>query len=552
MMRHRRVLSLLLSMLLAAQLLPTAASAQGPVTRASTTDPSPDPNYDDPYNELKPDVPEHDENVCFIVFAPDNGEDSNYIVRVMRGEEHILPDCMFSVPDGKIFAGWSINGQTYSPGDVFSVHEHTAVLAVWQNSGEGWDKRIEDAIDLIQKYVDGMTPEEKGDPDAIDLAVLYAEVVCMQAATKEMDGQEIELSETSLADLAEVSEKACTAAEATLISGGVIPARELFRTVAVASRYDDITVDLTEDVISSGVDKVYVKTPEFDISFRTAYIQDDLGDEPGRSGGRRTMKVGVKNVGSRGNPKVKVDMPGGAMKNPIGLSFPSTGKDAEHHVVQSQDKKTVVSKRNPITNTVKGKVNASGTYSRQTVQKDFSDIGKQSKEMQSAIRYLASHGVIDGTTSTTFSPDASISRAEIAKLLVTSLGKLSPQATANFKDVTKKNWYYSAAASSQKNGLIKGFEDNTFRGTASINKVQIVAVASRVLTNEMKYKAPSNVSAYLEKYSDGVAKWAQPEVALATKERLVVLRSDGTFAGNKSMTRGDAAIVMYRMFQRIW
>ena len=100
--------------------------------------------------------------------------------------------------------------------------------------------------------------------------------------------------------------------------------------------------------------------------------------------------------------------------------------------------------------------------------------------------------------------------------------------------------------------MIKGFEDNTFRGTASINKVQIVAVASRVLTTEMKYKTPSNVSAYLEKYSDGVAKWAQPEVALATKERLVVLRSDGTFAGNKSMTRGDAAIVMYRMFQRIW
>ena len=279
----------------------------------------------------------------------------------MPGEEHILPECMFTVPEGKIFAGWSINGQTYPPGARYAVYEHTAVLAVWQNTDEGWDARIAEAIDLIKKYVDGMTPEEKDDPDAIDLAVLYAEVVCMQAATKGMKGQEIELSGTSITDVAEVSEKACTAAEETLINGGVIPARELFRTIAVASKYDDITVRLTEDVASTGVDKMYVKTPEFDLSFRTAYLQDDLMDEPGRSGGRRTMKVGAKNVGTRDNPKIKIDMPGGASKNPIGLSLPSTGKDAEHHVVQSQDKKTMVSKRNPFTNTVKGKVNSSGT-----------------------------------------------------------------------------------------------------------------------------------------------------------------------------------------------
>ena len=172
--------------------------------------------------------------------------------------------------------------------------------------------------------------------------------------------------------------------------------------------------------------------------------------------------------------------------------------------------------------------------------------------MQSAIRYLASHGVIDGTTSSTFSPDASISRAEIAKLMVTSLSKINPKAVANFKDVTKKNWYYSAAASSQEQGMIKGYNDNTFRGTTAINKVQIVAVVSRTLKNEMKYKCPSSPSTYLAKYSDNIPNWAQPEVALATKENLVVSRTDGTFAGNKNMTRGDAAIVMYRMFQRIW
>jgi hypothetical protein len=73
-----------------------------------------------------------------------------------------------------------------------------------------------------------------------------------------------------------------------------------------------------------------------------------------------------------------------------------------------------------------------------------------------------------------------------------------------------------------------------------------------VLTSEMNYKTPSNPSSYLGKYSDSIATWAQSEVALATKENLVVYRTDGTFSGDKTMTRGDAAIIIYRLFQRIW
>lgn len=172
--------------------------------------------------------------------------------------------------------------------------------------------------------------------------------------------------------------------------------------------------------------------------------------------------------------------------------------------------------------------------------------------MQTAIRYLASKGIINGSSDTTYSPDASISRAEIAALIVRALGKLDNSATNNFTDVTTANWYYSAAGSSQRLGIITGYEDNTFRGTIAINKEQIVAVAARVLISEMNYKTPSNTSTYLGKYSDTVVSWAQPQVALATKENLVVYRTDGTFSGARNMTRGDAAIIIYRLFQKIW
>lgn len=199
-----------------------------------------------------------------------------------------------------------------------------------------------------------------------------------------------------------------------------------------------------------------------------------------------------------------------------------------------------------------GKVNTSGRYTVQANEKDFTDISGKSAEMQKAIRYLASKGIVNGTTATEFSPNGSISRAEIAALLVRALGKSDNSATNSFTDVKPSDWYYAAAGSSQKAGLINGFPDGTFQGTVTIPKDQILAVAARVLKTEMGYKAPSDPSGFLSRYSDTVAKWAQPEIALATRENLVVRRVDGTFKGESNMTRGDAAIIIYRLFQRIW
>ena len=97
------------------------------------------------------------------------------------------------------------------------------------------------------------------------------------------------------------------------------------------------------------------------------------------------------------------------------------------------------------------------------------DISGKSKEMQNAIGVLASKGIINGTSATTFAP--------------------------------KKN----------------------------IQKDQIVAICARTLRSEMRYKNPSDVSAILGAYTDAssIEQWALTDIALATRENLVVKRTDG-------------------------
>lgn len=429
------------------------------------------------------------------------------------------------------------------------------------------------AVKAVTELTAIMTDKQKTSPVCTDLAALYAETATAKAASKVTEGSDILVDVAAITEFDNIAAQTSAAIETALKSGGVTTARYLSTTVTLVTDETDITVRIDPDVLTTEVDKVRVETPSYALTFKLSDLAPDLNrtltfTAKSAVSGSTTPSATVSSFSSNADgqnfttifrsivsnaaPAVEIGMTGGKTTNSITISLPSDSSDTTYQAVASADGSATASKYNPATTQMDGKVNTSGKYTVVTNEKDFTDISNKSKEMQDAIRYLASKGIISGTTATTFNPDGSINRAEIATLLVKALGKLDTQATTSFSDVTKGNWFYTAAASSQRHKLINGYEDNTFRGTTSINKVQIVAVSSRVLTSEMNYKAPSNPSAYLSKYKDTVANWAQSEVALATRENLVVYRTDGTFSGDKNMTRGDAAIIIYRLFQRIW
>ena len=446
-----------------------------------------------------------------------------------------------------------------------------SVLRVGENSGEYiYDQEEEEYVipdssisvldkvddqksaeNAVKQQVNRMTDKQKENTIGIDLATLYAETAVAKAASKKVTGKDILINADAVSDLEAVAAQTSAAVDTALVNGGVSTARYIADTVTlVTEETGEISIRIDPDVLTTEADKVRVETPTYAITINLADLAEDLTE---------ILTFTTEDVGSgfatgkaNGKTTVKVTMPKGKTTNPITVSLPKSSGNTTYQAVVKTDGTATASKYNPATTKIDGKVSTSGSYTVQVNEKDFTDISKKSAEMQKAIRYLASKGIINGTTATTFSPDGSINRAEIAALLVRALGKLNSGATTNFKDVSKNSWYYSAAASSQKCGLINGYPDNTFRGTTAIAKEQIVTVAGRVLVNEMKYKQPGNASKYLGKYKDSVATWAQPMVALATKENLVVYRSDGKFLGAQNMTRGDAAIIIYRLFQKIW
>jgi hypothetical protein len=85
-------------------------------------------------------------------------------------------------------------------------------------------------------------------------------------------------------------------------------------------------------------------------------------------------------------------------------------------------------------------------------------------------------------------------------------------------------------------------------------KDQMTVIAANTLVEQMGYIVPTDIEPILARYldRDEIERWAEGGVALATASNVLIFRVDSLFAPNSVMTRGDAAIVLYRLFNRVW
>jgi len=103
------------------------------------------------------------------------------------------------------------------------------------------------------------------------------------------------------------------------------------------------------------------------------------------------------------------------------------------------------------------------------------------------IQIMTAEGIMLGDTSGTFRPDAFITRAEAATLLLRML-KVAPfhnLTVSSFKDVPATNWALGYIESMQKYGLITGYPDGTYKPDAHILRSEFTAIADRALGREI-------------------------------------------------------------------
>lgn len=431
----------------------------------------------------------------------------------------------------------------------------------------------------VSDYIDEMTPEQKALPDCIDMAILFAENEIAKYAAKEITGDELIINRNSLEE-----QQAQAAFMKGLVENMFLEADiEIMREMRPGASYissgsEKLTVKLKPSAAAAKLENIIIQTPDYSICIpKRVILSDVLADDlvittekiiSEKNGspvlhtfaypppGTRIMFANQKFIAAAKNEvSYKVTLSGDLTEN-IKYSFdPAPGGDYEYQAVFCSDGTPIGGKYNPLTQKIDTRIRFSDTYTVRVNKKDFGDISKKSAQMQQAVKTLASKGIINGTGENTFSPDGQITRAEITAMIVrTLISRFDENADGKFTDVKKSAWYFGAVGTAKTYGIINGMSATIFAPEHQIKKEQIIAIAARTLRSEMKYKTPEETEKYLKKFKDKneLPEWGLGDFALASMADLIVLRTDGNFNPGDTMTRGEAAIVLYRLFMKIW
>jgi hypothetical protein len=162
-----------------------------------------------------------------------------------------------------------------------------------------------------------------------------------------------------------------------------------------------------------------------------------------------------------------------------------------------------------------------------------------------AISSLGSKGIVSGYPDGTFKPEASITRAEFATMLVRALGLNTSGTTSTFTDVTADAWYYGYVNAAASANLVAGIGGNMFAPNALITREQMAVM----VVNALGTKAPTIAGTELNAFSDkaAVSSWAVSGVDEAVKAGIVSGMTADTLVPLANATRAQAAEMIYNL-----
>lgn len=159
------------------------------------------------------------------------------------------------------------------------------------------------------------------------------------------------------------------------------------------------------------------------------------------------------------------------------------------------------------------------------------------------ISRLYNEGVVAGKNEKTFSPDASITKEEFIKLVVSALKLDLSEKAVDFADVNANAWYTPYVSAAVSAGLISGKSDGTFGIGDTLSRQDAAVILSRALAS----KSDTEV-AFADK--GDIAPYAEDAIAVMNASGIIKGYTDGTFKPMNSISRAESCAVLCRLLDK--
>ena len=143
-------------------------------------------------------------------------------------------------------------------------------------------------------------------------------------------------------------------------------------------------------------------------------------------------------------------------------------------------------------------------------------------------------------------PQKNITRAEVAtiffRLLTDGTREAHMPKSNSYNDMKDGAWYTCAVSTLSKMGIIKGYEDGSFKPDASISRAEFAAIAARFDPDGDKTPAT---------FSDVSSHWAKDEISIAANHGWIKGYEDGSFKPDQKITRAETMTLVNRVLKRL-
>ncbi len=166
-----------------------------------------------------------------------------------------------------------------------------------------------------------------------------------------------------------------------------------------------------------------------------------------------------------------------------------------------------------------------------------------------AVKYAYENGLMTGTSTSTFEPDATTTRGMVVTILYRLEGQ--PDVSGSFfPDVASRQYYTDAVAWAVQNGIVVGYNNGNFGPHDTITREQLAAILFRYASYK-GYNVAERTD--LSKFSDKdqIHGYAVEPLAWANSEGLVNGTSAATLNPRGGAARAQVAAVLTRFCQNI-
>ena len=165
-----------------------------------------------------------------------------------------------------------------------------------------------------------------------------------------------------------------------------------------------------------------------------------------------------------------------------------------------------------------------------------------------AVRYVYKHGLMAGTSATTFAPDVTTSRSMIATILWRMAGSPVVNYAMTYTDVAQGQWYSEAVRWATSEGIVGGYGNGLFGTNDPITREQFAAMLYR-FAQEQGYDVSIGENTNILSYTDvaDLSEYAISAMQWAVGAGIINGTGDGsTLTPQGQATRAQAAVMLTR------